>query len=504
MKVVEPNMVIEKKDGEEYEVQKGWKGRIMPFDLVQTTLLPEIVKEIAKLQERLAEVTSELSMIIDEAIDEAFLNDGNDGIDSKKLNSVLKSILDDINSPEITQLREYLELSKKGERLAFIEHHPALQWSRMPKAKDSTFAKSAVNKLIGELQAEAVFPEDSFEAHVKRVSELLTEQKKLKTSIRKIEQELTQKTIWTIEALTDEQIQTLLNLKWIAPIVKAMFRQLYQIKEDLITKLQYLTIKYSITTKNIEDQIQSAETQLCELISKLTSTVTDKEALKELNKLHNGGDVHLCALFPQEGDSQPKLRFTGFTKPWEKRPLSYYLSVKKQKNKDNEYSKDDVLSVAKEAGVVNQIQYQGKSLAGASLTGYDVIMPGEVVYTKSPLRDQPYGIIKTNRGNAGIVSSLYAVYKPLETVVPEFVEHYFDSDERLNNFLRPIVKKGAKNTLNISDEGILEAYVLFPERNEQAMIANLCDLYNTIIHLYQLKVDKLRNLKSAMLDKLFV
>lgn len=506
IKEIEPNMVIEKKDGEEYEVQKGWRGRIMPFDLVQTTFLPEIVEEIVKLQNRLSEVSYELSAIIEEATeeDEAFLNDDNDGIDSKKLAAALKGVLENVTSPEIAQLQKYLALTKKGEKLAFIEHHPELQWSSMAKAKDDTYAKNTVNKRIVELQASTEFPEDSFDAHVKRVYELIQEQKELKAAIKQAEQDLSHKTIWTIEALNDEQIKTLLNLKWVKPITETMLWQFHQIKVDLVTALQHLTTKYSLTAKNIEKQIHSAENQLHELISNLVSSVNDKEALKELNQLHNGGSIQLSALFPQNGDSQPKLRFAGFTEPWKKRQLSYYLTVSKDKNKAGVYTKEDVLSVAKEAGVVNQIQYQGKSLAGASLRGYDVILPNEVVYTKSPLRDQPYGIIKTNRGNAGIVSSLYAVYKPLETVIPEFVEHYFDSDERLNNFLRPIVKKGAKNTLNISDEGILEAYVLFPERDEQAMIAKLCDLYNNIIQLYQLKVDKLRTLKSAMLDKLFV
>lgn len=291
IKEVEPNMVMEKKDGEEYEVQKGWKGCIMPFDLVQNTLLPEMVEKISKLQNRLSEVTSELSSIVDEATedDEEFLNDDNDGIDSKKLAAILKSVLDDVSSPEIVLLQEYLALSKKGEKQAFIAHHPQLQWSRMPKAKDDTYAKSTVNKLISELQAEAEFPEDSFAAHVMKASLLLTKQKELKATISQAKQDLAQKTIWTIEALTDEQIQTLLYLKWVEPIIDALSGQRQAVIDDLVAKVSALVSKYAVTLNHIEQEIASTEQELSAMLSELRGNYFDMAAISTLQNLLNHG-----------------------------------------------------------------------------------------------------------------------------------------------------------------------------------------------------------------------
>ncbi len=62
-------------------------------------------------------------------------------------------------------------------------------------------------------------------------------------------------------------------------------------------------------------------------------------------------------------------------------------------------------------GIVNQIELLGRSYAGESLTPYHIVDINYIVYTKSPLAEYPYGIIKTNRYRPGIVSTLYAVYK---------------------------------------------------------------------------------------------
>ena len=85
---------------------------------------------------------------------------------------------------------------------------------------------------------------------------------------------------------------------------------------------------------------------------------------------------------------------------WEQRKLNEYLTVSTKKNTEDKYDKTDVLSVSGEVGVVNQIEFQGRSFAGASVSNYGVVETGDVVYTKSPLRANPYGIIKANKGKS--------------------------------------------------------------------------------------------------------
>ena len=199
----------------------------------------------------------------------------------------------------------------------------------------------------------------------------------------------------------------------------------------------------------------------------------------------------------------PDLRFDGFNGDWSEAILSDYLVASKEKNHDNQFSKDDVLSISREFGVVNQVQYQGRSLAGESVNGYGVASTNDVIYTKSPLRDQPYGIIKTNKGESGIVSALYAVYHPKENVDSRFIQIYFEYDKRLNDYLRPIVHKGAKNTLNIGDDDALLGKVFFPKKEEQVPITSTFETIDNEIGIQREKCAKLKNTKKALLISLF-
>ena len=200
---------------------------------------------------------------------------------------------------------------------------------------------------------------------------------------------------------------------------------------------------------------------------------------------------------------KPEIRFNGFEGEWVRHSLNYYLTVSSEKNQEGQYSKYDIYSVSREYGVINQIEYQGKSFAGASLLNYGVVQTEDVVYTKSPLKSQPYGIIKVNSGKSGLVSALYGVFHPQESVYSYFVQVYFDLDHRLNSYLRPLVNKGAKNTLLISDADALQGEVIFPSRDEQEKLVSFFTTLDKLIAKLEAKLDKLRKLKQALLEKMF-
>ena len=199
----------------------------------------------------------------------------------------------------------------------------------------------------------------------------------------------------------------------------------------------------------------------------------------------------------------PKIRFKGFTKDWEQRKLIDYLEVSSEKNRDNRFTKEDVLSVSGEYGIVNQIEFQGRSFAGASVSNYGVVENGDVVYTKSPLKSNPYGIIKTNKGIPGIVSTLYAVYKPKEITDSKFVQIYFELDSRMNSYMHPLVNKGAKNDMKVSAENALKGMVSFPKKDEQEMISLYFSTIDNLITLHQRKCEQTKKLKKYMLQKMF-
>lgn len=212
----------------------------------------------------------------------------------------------------------------------------------------------------------------------------------------------------------------------------------------------------------------------------------------------------LQAMFPQEGETVPKVRFKGFEGEWKKALLSECLAVSKEKNTDNMFDKDEVLSVSDDFGVCNQIELLGRSYAGKSVSNYGVLRRGYIVYTKSPLKSKPYGIIKANHGPSGIVSTLYAIYSPKKNVSPDFIEIYFDAPYRMNKYIHPLINKGAKNDMKVSSENALKGHIMLPSYAEQQSIASFFTSLDRQIALHTQRLEKLKQIKAACLDKMFV
>lgn len=227
--------------------------------------------------------------------------------------------------------------------------------------------------------------------------------------------------------------------------------------------------------------------------------------MKKIASLKQMKSASLVAMFPQTGETKPRVRFKGFDANWEEKQLNECLDISTERNTDDKYGKEDVLSVSDDFGVVNQIDLLGRSYAGKSVSNYGILKQGQLVYTKSPLKSKPYGIIKENTGNTGIVSVLYAIYTAKDNTWIPFIHYYFDPAWRLNAYLRPLINKGAKNTMNISDEMALTGYIMIPKDiKEQQKIASYFKSLDKQISLQEQRLEKLKQIKAACLDKMFV
>ena len=234
------------------------------------------------------------------------------------------------------------------------------------------------------------------------------------------------------------------------------------------------------------------------LDSLIQSTTKKIESLKQVKA------ASLQSMFPQEGETTPRVRFKGFEGEWENKTLGECLTINNERNQSNVYGINDVLSVSDEVGVVNQIKLLGRSYAGKSVANYRVLKTNQIVYTKSPLKSKPYGIVKVNKGAVGIVSVLYAVYDTSENVYPDYIHYYFEPTHRINNYLLPLINKGAKNTMNISDEMALTGNIWIPSFDEQKKIADYLQALDSQIILQTQRLEKLKQIKSACLDNMFV
>lgn len=200
----------------------------------------------------------------------------------------------------------------------------------------------------------------------------------------------------------------------------------------------------------------------------------------------------------------PEIRFKEFCDYYSDILLEKCLSVSNKKNNKLEYKKEDALSVSDEFGVVNQIEHLGRSYTGYNISTYKILNKGQIVYTKSPLKLKPFGIIKVNKNKPGIVSVLYAIYDVKEGFDPNYISVYFEPNFRLNKYLLPLINKGAKNTINISDETALSGEVHFPlSYTEQQKIAYYFQSLDSLIQTTSKKLASLKRIKAASLQSMF-
>jgi type I restriction enzyme M protein len=238
-KVVDPNMVLKKKDGKDVEVQEGWIGRIMPFKLVQETYLKAALESLQEKENRLLEIMATFEEILEsltaEEKEEDTINDAKDSF---------------VNAEVIKEAKQI----------------------RADNNKNKTFK---VDK-------------DSYDTKILEVDKMIAAEKKLKKELKIEFAALQHNTKTTIEALTNEQVYELLELKWIYPLVTCYHNLPTTIIEELTTKTKALIDKYSTTYSDIATEINQAETSLADLIGDLDGEEFDMKGLNEFKALLHG------------------------------------------------------------------------------------------------------------------------------------------------------------------------------------------------------------------------
>ena len=226
--VVDPNMVVKKKDNKETEVQEGWIGRILPFELVQKELLSDDVTALKSAEDRLAAITSDFDSLLEEL-------------------------------PEDEKTKDFVN-------------------------DDSTaFVPAAVKKTL-----KAKDEEPEVLAILKKVDALVNEEKSLKRDIKDNTASLQITTKKTIESLSGADALALLSKKWIEPMVTEISALPLRIVDTLTAKLEALAKKYQTTFEDVEKEIADTEASLTAMIDQLTGSDFDMQGLLELKKLLGG------------------------------------------------------------------------------------------------------------------------------------------------------------------------------------------------------------------------
>ncbi|MCF6204535.1 MAG: type I restriction-modification system subunit M [Methylococcaceae bacterium] len=236
-KQVDPNMVLKKVKGKEQEVQEGWMGHIMPFELVQKTYLKDELQNLQKKENRLAEISAEYETILDSLLEE-----------EKEADTIKESGDDFINAAVIKEAKQ----------------------------------------LKADIKQNSAYTDDSYEAKILKVDKLIAEEKKLKKDVKAATEKLHLQTKDTIENLSNEQVQELLQLKWINPLVSALNKMPETIINNLSSKVESLAKKYATTYADVAKDIQDTEKALSGLIDELTANEFDRQGLDEFQSFLKG------------------------------------------------------------------------------------------------------------------------------------------------------------------------------------------------------------------------
>ena len=187
---------------------------------------------------------------------------------------------------------------------------------------------------------------------------------------------------------------------------------------------------------------------------------------------------------------------------WKERKLSEILLEHKLKSTGNE----EVYSVSVHKGLVNQVEHLGRIFSAPDTSKYNLVKPGDIVYTKSPTGDFPLGIIKQSRVEKNvIVSPLYGVFTPETYDLGYILNDYFESNVNTYNYLHPIVQKGAKNTMNITNKTFLSRSLFVPtDKTEQHRIAQCLMKFNKYVKLIERHKNQIEKFKQGLLQQMFV
>lgn len=200
---------------------------------------------------------------------------------------------------------------------------------------------------------------------------------------------------------------------------------------------------------------------------------------------------------------KPRLRFPEFrdAEGWEERLLADVLTEHGLKSD----GASEVHSVSVHKGVINQKEHLGRSYAAADTSNYNLAQPHDIIYTKSPTGDFPFGVVKQNKlGHNAIVSPLYGVFGPTNKHLGYILDAYFESPIRTNNYLAPITQKGAKNTIQITNDTFISKGLYIPlNEREQQKVAECLSSLDELIAAQARKLDAFKTHKKGLMQQLF-
>lgn len=253
----------------------------------------------------------------------------------------------------------------------------------------------------------------------------------------------------------------------------------------------------NVNLTSIEEQ-RAIASYFQHLDTLIQSTTKKIESLKQVKA------ASLQSMFPQEGETTPRVRFKGFEGEWSICPLKYFAKKSTEKNISMDYT--ITLTNSAEYGVINQRDFFDHDISNDDhINGYYVIHHDDFVYNPRVSTAAPVGPISRNRlGYSGVMSPLYLIFR-VNGINKDFLSYYFKT-MLWHNYMKLEGNTGARfDRLTISDEQFFNMPICVPrDEKEQTVIASFFTTLDRQITLHTQRLEKLKQIKAACLDKMFV
>ena len=327
----------------------------------------------------------------------------------------------------------------------------------------------------------------------------LDQEKELKKRIKKLRDELEQKTHACIESLTDEDAYKLLGQKWIMPLCKKIFALPVELLDAIERDVTKLTKRYADTLLSVGTEIEKAEKELAAMLGELTGGEADMQAIQELSKMTGnlGIFVLLDKLFPKKGEKVPALRFKEFTEEWEDHVLEdvYYRCIEKN---DLSFGPDKIISVAN--------MFYRSEVSNSSddyMKTYNIMRLGDIAYEGNKSINYAYGRWVENDIGDGIVSHVFEVLRPKCVYDLLYWKYAINNEYIMRKLLLRSTKKATMMT-NVVVADFLKQKILIPTINEQNKIGKLLAKLDNLLSLREKQLTLLKHTKQALLEQMFV
>ena len=246
---------------------------------------------------------------------------------------------------------------------------------------------------------------------------------------------------------------------------------------------------YIIGNKDIQRNIADYFKHLNSLIQSTTKKI---ESLKQVKV------ASLQSMFPQEGETTPRVRFKGFEGEWKSRRFSE-LYVRSTIKNDLSFNADKIISVANMYFIKSE-RYVDEDY----LKSYNVMRLGDIAFEGHPSKNYAHGRFVENTIGDGIVSHIFVVMKPISSKYDVgFWKYYINNEGVMGNKLVRCTKSSTMmNDLVVDD--FLKETILVPSYEEQVKIGKVLSSLDKQITLQTQRLKKLKQIKSACLDNMFV